>query len=172
MDCATQQIKPNPDTSNPRGLAFVKDCHLPNLLRISCCSSREEKRILGLRPLVWKPSQGGVLVLGLSLGSTSMSKLTWNKSGYFSWMSQASKSYLTGEQVDGKDNVMKEEFIKNKQTNGRQIGNLKLWGNWISQNCVHTWQTWQWSHFWGQNLCGTGSETSSWMPSETQQYRI
>lgn len=68
----------------------------PNLLRISCCSSRVEKRILGLRPLVWKPSQGGGLVLGLSLGSTSMFRLTWNRSGYFSWMSQASRSYLAG----------------------------------------------------------------------------
>lgn len=69
----------------------------PNLLRISCCSSRVEKRILGLRPLVWKLSQGGGLALGLSLESTSMFRLTWNKSGYFSWMSQASRSYLAGQ---------------------------------------------------------------------------
>lgn len=76
---------------------FLQKRCVPNLLSISCCSSREEKRILGLRPLVWKPSHGGLLVLGLSLGSTSMFKLTWNKSGYFSCMSQASKSYLKGE---------------------------------------------------------------------------
>lgn len=36
-------------------------------------------------------------MLGLSLGSTSMFRLTWNKSGYFSWMSQASRSYLAGQ---------------------------------------------------------------------------
>lgn len=75
---------------------------IPNLLSISCCSSREEKRILGLRPLVGKPSQGGLLVLGWSLGSTSMFKFTWNRSGYFSCMSQASKSYLAGETAGGK----------------------------------------------------------------------
>lgn len=49
-------------------------------------------------------------MVGLSLGSTSMSKLTWNKSGYFSWMSQASKSYLTGGQLVRKEEVMEEEF--------------------------------------------------------------
>lgn len=75
---------------------------IPNLLSISCCSSREEKRILGLRPLVGKPSQGGLLVLGWSLGSTSMFKFTWNRSGYFSCMSQASKSYLAEKEREGK----------------------------------------------------------------------
>lgn len=43
------------------------------------------------------------MVLGLSLGSTSMFKLTWNKSGYFSCMSQASKSYLKGETAGGEN---------------------------------------------------------------------
>lgn len=89
-------------------LVFREKRPLPNLLRISCCSSRVEKRILGLRPLVWKPSQGGGFVLGLSLGSTSMFRLTWNKSGYFSWMSQASRSYLTGECADEVEPEMEE----------------------------------------------------------------
>lgn len=32
-----------------------------------------------------------------------MFRLTWNKSGYFSCMSQASKSYLTGQTFGGED---------------------------------------------------------------------
>ena len=67
---------------------------LPNFVKISCCSSRLEKRILGFKPLMFKLSQGARSVLGLSRGSTSTSRFTWNKSGYFSWMSQASRSYL------------------------------------------------------------------------------
>lgn len=92
-------VKPHASKNyiSTRQLIFSERRCSPNLLRISCCSSRVEKRILGLRPLVWKLSQGGGLVLGLSLGSTSMFRLTWNKSGYFSWMSQASRSYLAGQ---------------------------------------------------------------------------
>lgn len=56
----------------------------PNLDRMSCCSSRLEKRILGFSPLMLEFSQGGASRLGLSRGSTSTSRLTWNRSGYFS----------------------------------------------------------------------------------------
>lgn len=56
----------------------------PNLDRTSCCSSRLEKRILGFSPLMLELSQGGASRLGLSRGSTSTSRLTWNRSGYFS----------------------------------------------------------------------------------------
>lgn len=51
---------------------------------MSCCSSRLENRILGFSPLMLVLSQGGASRLGLSLGSTSTSRFTWNKSGYFS----------------------------------------------------------------------------------------
>lgn len=72
---------------------FLRDS-LPNFDKISCCSSRVEKRILGFSPFIFMLSHGGCSQLGLSLGSTSTSRFTWNKSGYFSCMSQASRSYL------------------------------------------------------------------------------
>lgn len=56
----------------------------PNFARMSCCSSRLENRILGFSPRMLAVSQGGASWLGLSLGSTSTSRFTWNKSGYFS----------------------------------------------------------------------------------------
>lgn len=69
---------------------------------------------MGLRPLVGKPSQGGLLVLGWSLGSTSMFKFTWNRSGYFSCMSQASKSYLAGETAGGKNEFEGSDLVGQK----------------------------------------------------------
>lgn len=80
----------------PRSVSTLREPghSLPNLDRMSCCSSLLEKRILGFRPLRLVFSQGGASRLGLSLGSTSTSRFTWNRSGYFSWMSQASRSYL------------------------------------------------------------------------------
>lgn len=69
---------------------------------------------MGLRPLVGKASQGGLLVLGWSRGSTSMFKFTWNRSGYFSCMSQASKSYLTAERVRGKSEFKGRDLVRSK----------------------------------------------------------
>lgn len=76
----------------PKSLQWQQHYHLhvwntrisPNLERMSCCSSRLENRILGFSPLMLVLSQGGASRLGLSLGSTSTSRFTWNKSGYFS----------------------------------------------------------------------------------------
>lgn len=60
-------------------------------------------------------------MLGLSLGSTSMSRLTWNKSGYFSWMSQASKSYLKGgKRCNLKENKKKTDKAGNSAQKKKQ----------------------------------------------------
>lgn len=57
---------------------------LPNLDKMSCCSSRLENRILGFSPLMLVFSHGWASWHDLSLGSTSTSRFTWNRSGYFS----------------------------------------------------------------------------------------
>lgn len=97
--CHLKECQKRNKTSNIRNsilfslFFFLRDS-LPNFDKISCCSSRVEKRILGFSPFIFMLSHGGCSQLGLSLGSTSTSRFTWNKSGYFSCMSQASRSYL------------------------------------------------------------------------------
>lgn len=54
--------------------------------------------------------------LGLSLRSTSMFKLTWNKSGYFSCMSQASKSYLRGDAAAGGKEVKDSDPVRSEMS--------------------------------------------------------
>lgn len=88
---------------------------------------------MGLRPLVGKPSQGGLLVLGWSLGSTSMFKFTWNRSGYFSCMSQASKSYLAGETEGGKNEFKDNDLVGSEVLRSKMICELcKLDGGRVS----------------------------------------